>query len=173
MTGSRYTRTLTFAVNEAKPPAKEVGIERVLTPILPVELVNIKVGVRFLALVDSGADYSYLPYQAAKLMGIEAGRLAGKKIQNQGIGGIVESKFVQLKVGIVGDDEEVEFWTELPFLVPLKDSDSSDIVLIGRHPFFDDFHIDFRMGFSNDPSFGKWTLREVLGRRDSRRYEVV
>ena len=148
-----------------------MGTRLVLTPLIHVELANIGVSERFYALVDSGADYSYLPYECAVVLGLNPEALEGPVLRNQGLGGVVPAKFVVLRMTVLDHNAGIPLELEMPFQVPVKEGPDTKLVLIGRHPFFEWFDVDFRMGFTDDPSLGKWVIREVTGKRDSRRYK--
>ncbi|HKZ59260.1 MAG TPA: hypothetical protein VJ547_05365 [Candidatus Thermoplasmatota archaeon] len=150
--------------------AREQGFEFILTPIVKIEIANLEQRERFFAVVDSGADYSYLPSEAAQLLGLDAASLTGSTVENRGIGATVESRFATLGVSLLGEHEEPETTLEIPFLVPVHPDPESRVVLLGRHPFFRLFDVRFRMGYTDDPTLGKWSLERVVKRRDSRRY---
>lgn len=150
--------------------AREQGFEFILTPVVKVEIANLQQRERFFAIVDSGADYSYLPSEAAQLLGLNPASLSGSTVENRGIGATVESRFATLGVSLLDEDEKPEVSAEIPFLVPINPDPESKVVLLGRHPFFRLFDVRFRMGYTDDPSLGKWSLERVLKRRDAGKY---
>src|SRR3989304_2216644 len=150
--------------------AREQGFEFTPTPIVKTESPTPGQRERFFAVVASGADYSYLPSEAAQLLGLDAASLTGSTVENRGIGATVESRFATLGVSLLGEHEEPETTLEIPFLVPVHPDPESRVVLLGRHPFFRLFDVRFRMGYTDDPTLGKWSLERVVKRRDSRRY---
>lgn len=136
-----------------------------LRPLLTADLVY--QGKRFptFALIDSGADSSLLPWEVAEDLGIDIDALPGPERGVTGSTGSGTGRVAEV---------DLDFRLSvppgpmtLPFLAmrPPKDrnagSSASKSVLVGRHPFFEWFDIQFRMGFTTDPDLGKWTVREV------------
>lgn len=158
MPASGWGASYPFVRIPAPKGAREQGFEFILAPLIKVELANLLQREKFYAIVDSGADYSYLPSEAAKLLGLDAASLSGSTVENRGIGALVESKFATLGVSLLDERERAEVSLDIPFLVPLHPDPETKVVLLGRHPFFRLFDVRFRMGYTDDPSLGKWSL---------------
>ena len=45
------------------------------------------------------------------------------------------------------------------------------ISLLGRHPFFYDFRVDFRMGYTEDKTLGKFVLYPEKKKRKAKKYK--
>lgn len=170
MAPSSWKASCPFVRIAAPCGAREQGFDFILTPVVKVEITNVSQREKFFAIVDSGADYSFLPHAAARVLGLDPASLTGSIVENQGIGATVESKFATLGVSVLDERERPEVSLEIPFLVPLRPGPEAKVVLLGRHPFFRLFDVRFRMGYTDDESLGKWSLERVVKRRNAARY---
>ena len=89
------------------------------------------------ALIDSGADFTVLTKDLADLMGLKL----GEKSETAGIGGGVNVRKARFFFQIKGTHEKYSF--NVPALV-LLDDEADVPILLGRHGFFEEFHITFR-----------------------------
>jgi len=93
--------------------------------------------VKMIALVDSGADTTVIPSDLAELMGLNVN---SKYEITGGIGGNVRARKSRMKFGLKGDHESYSL--DVPVLVLEPTSDIP--VILGRHGFFEKFHITFK-----------------------------
>ncbi|MDE1822165.1 MAG: hypothetical protein KGJ23_04475 [Euryarchaeota archaeon] len=92
--------------------------------------------------------------------------LAGPDYPFQGVGSRNAARSVELHLETGYKDEGLSI--DMPFLVIMNDAlGQTRDILLGRHPLFHSFDFGFRMGFTDDPEIGKWTMREVRKRRDA------
>ncbi len=108
-------------------------------PYIPV-LVRHRSGrmVRVLALIDSGADTTVVPKDLALALGLHE---RSPPEETGGIGGKVPVRRAQLSIQIHGGRERHSL--TLPVLV-LQDENADLPLLLGRHGFFEEFHITFK-----------------------------
>jgi len=141
----------------------------VFRPTLEVRLVFDKAALRARALVDSGADFCYLPHGLALALGVDAARHGTGDEQVGGIGSVLRVRVVELELTIVDPTEPRSML--LPFLVPLEPDMRqaagrrvSPPLVIGRHPFFSRFKIEFDLGENPSEERSVWALEEVSRR---------
>ena|SRR3989338_2550865 len=120
----------------AHVPRKDGSLRQ--APYLPIYAKN-RFGqtMRILALIDSGADSTVIPKDLAMLLGL-GGKEYGK---TGGIGGEVKVKYSRFRFNVIGNRERYSL--DVPALI--LDQENSDVpLLLGRHGFFENFHITFR-----------------------------
>lgn len=107
-------------------------------PFIPVFVTN-KFGrtMEIIALIDSGADTTVIPKDLAELLGLKE----EDSTETGGIGGNVEVKKSRLSFRIKGPRENYPL--EVPALI-LQDKNEDVPLLLGRHGFFEQFHITFK-----------------------------
>lgn len=119
-----------------KVPRKDGTLR--FAPYIPVYLKSSKDSfIEITALVDSGADFSVMSIDLAKLLGF---KLSNHEETTAGIGGNVKVKETQVNIMIKGDHEK--YVCNIPFLVLLEDIDVP--LLLGRNGFFEHFHVTFK-----------------------------
>jgi predicted aspartyl protease len=108
-------------------------------PFIPVFVTN-KFGkiMEVVALLDSGADDSVVPKDLAEILGLKERDVEG---ETGGIGGKVKTKKSRLRFRIKGSRES--YTMDVPALV-LQDRSADVPLLLGRHGFFENFHITFK-----------------------------
>lgn len=108
-------------------------------PFIPIFVTN-KFGktMEVIALLDSGADNTVVPKDLAEILGLKEEKI---DIDTGGIGGKVKVKKSRLRFKIKGEREKYSL--DVPALV-LQDADSDVPLLLGRHGFFEHFHITFK-----------------------------
>jgi hypothetical protein len=149
--------------------AGALGGNQVLLPILDVQLRYLGSAINMAVLLDTGADFCVLPYEVAEVLNINPSALNGKPFPMAGVGKDILVKVTNLDMTIHSNTGHKEV-SMLPFLVPIEPQPPGRFVLIGRHPFLSMFDVRFRMGYTDDPELGKWTLTEVVKHRAARRY---
>ena len=93
---------------------------------------------QFLALIDSGADSSVLPYDMADFLGLKQ----EEQVQNTaGIGGPVKVR--KSKLALTVKNERERYSITIPVLVA-QDKEVDIPLILGRNGFFEQFHILFR-----------------------------
>lgn len=109
-----------------------------LTPIIPIKLKYKSKELPITALLDSGADYTFIPEDVASILGIKYQRLKSQKIT--GIDKELTCAMcpVTLAVESEGEKHEIEVIAHIPMLSAKKVG-----VLIGRQGFFENFNITF------------------------------
>lgn len=110
-------------------------------PILPIRLIG-KSGEQFdtPALLDSGADYSVIFEEHARILGIDSSKLKSTTVQ--GVGGASSARLAVISVHLKGPGERRTFALELPFMILPKHAENHPI-LLGRSVFFEKFEITF------------------------------
>lgn len=108
-------------------------------PFIPIQITN-KFGrsMQVVALLDSGADTTVVPKDLAELLGLKEELT---ETETGGIGGKVSVKKSKLRFIVNGRRESYSL--EVPVLV-LQDPDADVPLLLGRHSFFEYFHITFK-----------------------------
>jgi len=90
-----------------------------------------------IALIDSGADNTVVPKDLAELLGLKE----NVESETGGIGGKVKTKKSRLRFKIKNNRES--YTLDVPVLV-LQDKNADVPLLLGRHGFFEQFHITFK-----------------------------
>ena len=109
-------------------------------PTIPVTLRYGKHHLDVLALIDSGADISFIPRDIGELLGM---RLKNVKATDTvgGIGGKVEVVTRNLRLTISNAHER--YTLTIPFYVSVEKSDRVGQILLGREGLFHNFNITF------------------------------
>ena len=125
-------------------------------PLLPV-LLDIKgqlFHINFL--LDSGSDYSLLPRTLVQDgFGIHIEDLPRGENQ-QGLGGSFPTALIEgtIRFGTV----RTSFKENIGFIVSREPTVEPNFCLLGREPFFNEFRVDFRMGWHKNRCNGKFTI---------------
>jgi len=108
-------------------------------PFIPVFITN-KFGrtMEVVALLDSGADNTVVPKDLAEVLGLKEMDIDA---ETGGIGGKVKVRKSRLRFRIKNERES--YAMDVPVLV-LQDKNSDVPLLLGRHGFFEEFHITFK-----------------------------
>jgi len=93
--------------------------------------------VRIVALVDSGADDTVVPKDLSIILGLKE----HEESDTGGIGGKVKARKSRLSFEIRGSRET--YHLDVPVLI-LQDQSSDVPLLLGRHGFFENFHVIFK-----------------------------
>src|SRR3989344_7063367 len=107
-------------------------------PAIPVTLIGPKEKINVIGLLDSGADFSFIPYDMAEVLGLD---LTEKPQDIGGISGTVLSIPSTMKINIQKGKENYTF--RVGVYVSAKDMDDDFPILIGRDGFFEQFKITF------------------------------
>lgn len=164
-----WRRSYGFVARPSRLGSSIHGQSVVYRPMLPVRVVFDRTAVRAEALVDSGADFSYMPYDVANTMLGPAIAAGGQEEVISGIGGALKARVFEFEVTLL---DPVEPKTMLvPFLVPtssdlreLAGQKVSPPVVIGRHPFFSRFKVEFDLGETPSEGRSVWALEEISSR---------
>ena len=125
-------------------------------PILPVVLTLGGVQHRVDMLLDSGADYSFLPRGIVQgVFGMHPEDLPSGE-NHQGLGGLFRTGVTEGTIRFGTTREPFE--ETLPFFVSRDASVEPGVAVLGREPFFDRFRVDFRMGYRKRGIEGKYVL---------------
>jgi len=137
----------------ANVPRKDGSLRR--APFIPTYIrdKNEKL-LKFITLVDSGADTTVIPKDAAIILGLKEGE---KEEQTGGIGGFVRVKTSRMAFQIIGEHEKYNL--DVPVLV-LQDPNDDVPILLGRSGFFENFDITFRQNEE------KITLKKILSKKE-------
>ena len=124
----------------------------VRAPAIPIILVGKDPTKQFhtIALIDTGADFSALPYHVAEILGLD---LSGEKETVSGVGGKVDAIRSEVTLVIKGRREKVTMRLELR--VVLTDVEDEFPVLLGRKDFLEHFEITI------NEKEGKVWLKEI------------
>ncbi len=107
-------------------------------------------------LVDSGADYSMLRKEVAEFLGFHLKSLR-KTGLTSGIGGRpIPTTFVKCEIEISYKSRKI--FEEIPFQIILDEKSDPDVNILGRIPFFYNYRIDFRMGYTDSKKIGKFVI---------------
>lgn len=107
-------------------------------PAIPLTLIGIKTKLDVIGLLDSGADFSFIPKDVAEVLGLE---LSAEPEDIGGISGNVKAVRTQMKVNINKGNES--YTVSVGVYVPTASMDSDFPILIGRDGFFENFKITF------------------------------
>lgn len=120
----------------AKVPRPDGSLRN--APFIPITLrTHAGKHLNMIALVDSGADTTVIPSDLAELMGL---KLSSTYEDTGGIGGLVRAKRSRMSFIIKKGREKHSLYVPVLVLEP-----KSDIpVILGRHGFFEKFHITFK-----------------------------
>ncbi len=160
-----WARAYPYGRQPIGPAAQEAGFRFILRPELPIDVANGASAHRTVALIDSGATFSFLPHEIATAIGIDPAKLAGKTANLSGIGAAVPAKFTTVTVTIVDETEPKAL--ALPIVVPLEPpppairKDGPHPVVLGRHPFMDRFRVILDQSPSPRDGVAEWTLEEI------------
>ena len=119
-------------------------------------------------IIDSGADYSILRHDVARGLQIPIERL-------ESIDGPVGITGDQIQT-VVADIEMTFLWKTtaiegiVPFYIPVDPNKQPREILLERDPFFYDFRIDFRMGYTDDKTLGKFVIYPEEKKRKADRF---
>ena len=108
-------------------------------PFIPVIVRNkFEQVMKVVGLVDSGADTTVVPRDLADLLGMKENAAS---TETGGIGGKVKVKRSRLRFMLEGNREQYSL--DVPALI-LQDNDNDVPLLLGRHGYFEHFHITFK-----------------------------
>ena len=108
-------------------------------PFIPVIVRNkFEQVMKVVGLVDSGADTTVVPRDLADLLGMKENAAS---TETGGIGGKVKVKRSRLRFMLEGNRERYSL--DVTALI-LQDNDNDVPLLLGRHGFFEHFHITFK-----------------------------
>ena len=107
-------------------------------PAIPVTLIGKKEKIDVIGLLDSGADFSFIPYDMAEVLGLN---LSQKPQDIGGISGTVLAVPSTMNINIQKGRENYTF--PVGVYVSAKDMDDDFPILIGRNGFFEQFKITF------------------------------
>ena len=140
----------------------------ILRPMLPVTLKYSDIEFPTMLLVDSGADYSMLRREIVEdIFQLNINDLEKVGI-TEGIAG--KTEVAVLNVKILFGRERLYFKEEIPFRIPLDPDKDVPISLLGRDPFFYKYRIDFRMGYTTDPTLGKFVIYPEKHKRSAEKF---
>ena len=123
---------MSFRYKEIKRPNGII----IKAPYIPITLKSEKESLDFIGLIDSGADISVIPREAADILGLKI----EKEDEATGIGGKAKTSDSHLNIKIQKGHEKCEF--RLPIKILLQEN-SEIPILLGRLEFFDNFNIIF------------------------------
>lgn len=107
-------------------------------PAIPVTLIGPKEKIDVVGLLDSGADFSFIPYDMAEVLGLN---LSQKPQDIGGISGTVLAVPSTMKINIQKGREN--YTISVGVYVSTKDMSDDFPILIGRNGFFEQFKITF------------------------------
>lgn len=142
--------------------------ETIIRPMLRVTIKKDNIEFPTILLVDSGADFSMLRTDVIEDIFLTDLSSLEKGIGTAGLGGETRIGWITLKVEFGQGDKTRE--EKIPFQVPLNPKKNPELCLLGRIPFFYDYRVDFRMGFTDDKTLGKFVIYAQEHKRDANRY---
>ncbi len=128
--------SITFKYKKIERPAP---LDPNYTPSIPVTLINNGKSVDVVALLDSGADVSFIPRGIAEILDIDISK--GKRTPTVGLGGEIET--IDAKISVLVQNAHERYRFSIATKIPVEDKDRFPIIL-GRRDFFDKFDIVFK-----------------------------
>lgn len=122
-------------------------------------------------MIDTGADYSIFRYDVAKDgLNIPVDSLQEEKIPVSGISGS-ELSTVKSEISLAILCGDRSFIVEkLPVRIITDPTRQPKYCLLGRNPFFYDYRVDFRMGYTDDKKLGKFIIYPEKKKRKAKNY---
>ncbi len=107
-------------------------------------------------LLDSGADYSFIPRGIVQGVFSMHPEYLPPGENHQGLGGLFRTAVAEgvIRFGTTRDP----FEETIPFFVSRDTAIEPGVAVLGREPFFDRFRVDFRMGYRKRDVEGKFAL---------------
>jgi hypothetical protein len=162
--GSIITSAFSYRFTEYPMPDGKI----ILRPMLYCDLEHRGRRISTLLLIDSGADFSMLRREVAEAgLNIDLSSL-NPTGETRGITGV--TKVSTVNVDITFSYRKLAFTETIPFQISLDPSKDPAESLLGRMPFFYRHRIDFRMGFTDDPKLGKFTIHYEEKKRPAKGY---
>ena len=120
-------------------------------------------------LVDSGADYSMLRKEVAEFLGIDLKKLKRTGLTS-GIGGKpIPTSYVECEIVITYRNRKII--EDIPFQIILDEKSDPEINILGRIPFFYDYRVDFRMGYTDSKTLGKFVIYKEEKKRKASKFK--
>ena len=108
-------------------------------PFIPISIHFKRGTVRTIALLDSGADFTFIPIKIARRVGLS---LSTKRMREvHGVGGSIDAYMTHATLIFYFDEKQEFALNKVPVLVP-EDEDFS-YTLLGRDSIFNEFIITF------------------------------
>lgn len=143
--------------------------EIILRPILQVVLMHKAIEFPTGVLIDSGADYSIIQREIVEdAFGIDVSKIK-KCGETCGITGKTDVGEITIEMRF--GTERNTLVEKIPFRVSLDDGKDPPITLLGRDPFFYKYRVDFRMGYTDDPTLGKFVLYPETHKRKANSFK--
>ena len=140
----------------------------VIRPYVPTKIRYKNRSFNTHLLVDSGADYSMLRKEVAEFLGIDLSKLKRTGLTS-GIGGKpVPTSYVVCEIEINYRNRNIN--EDIPFQIILDDKSDPEINILGRIPFFYDHRVDFRMGFTDSKTLGKFVIYKEEKKRKASKF---
>jgi hypothetical protein len=144
------------------------GNDYVLRPIIPCVIKSGTREMKVDLMLDTGADISMIRKEMLEFLGVSMKTCPSAGTTSCADGKSSQVSSIELTVEITGG--KYTWRDSIPFLFFLEEGKDPDPPILGRHPFFNNYRIDFRMGFTNDPKLGKFVIYKEEVKRDSKRY---
>ena len=120
-------------------------------------------------LVDSGADYSMLRKEVAEFLGVDWKNLKRTGLTS-GIGGKpISTSYVVCEIEITYRNRKIN--EDIPFQIILDKKSDPEINILGRIPFFYDYRVDFRMGYTDSKTLGKFVIYKEEKKRKATKFK--
>ena len=140
----------------------------VLRPMVPCKLRHGDREMKIDLMVDTGADTSVIRKEMLEHLHIDIERCSSGGTTTCADGTNSPVKFIEIEIEIASGRY---VWHEtIPFLFYVDPAKDPNPPLLGRHPFFGRYRIDFRMGFTSDQALGKFTIYKEDTKRNAERY---
>jgi len=108
-------------------------------PYIPIQVQDARGKIlKVIALLDSGADETVIPYDLAEVLGLTAREPV---FETGGIGGSVKVKATHFSFIVQGNREKYPL--QIRALI-VQDKEADIPLILGRHGFFEQFHIMFK-----------------------------
>ncbi len=109
-----------------------------VAPVIPLTLIGQKEKIDVIGLLDSGADFSFIPYELAEVLGLN---MSDKPQEIGGISGTVLAIPTTININVKKGNENYTFPVNV--YVSTKEMQDEFPILIGRDGFFEQFKITF------------------------------
>jgi predicted aspartyl protease len=115
----------------------------ILLPLIHVELVSDTVTFTTIALIDSGATLTFMPYEIADILEVNPHEVR-QTVPVETAGGLSDFVPVSLKrLSLLAGEKIFSDYYNITVLVPPNPSRDLPYVLLGRDSIFNRFHITF------------------------------
>lgn len=116
----------------------------ILLPLIQVELVSATENITTVALLDSGATLSFIPYEIAEMLDLLS-TISPSPIDVVTAGGISQFRCLRLrKLSLIAGGKIFSDFANFPTLIPSQTATDLPYAILGRDSVFKRFHVTFK-----------------------------